>query len=102
MGTGKITSQGPGRWIEPRPISLYGAVYPYNHVHLSESGHLTEIDDTPDNERLHRYHRTGTYEEIGSLGQRIVKVVNENYHMGLNNDYTSIRGSKYLNMLQIH
>ena len=94
----KIISQGPGRWREPPPISLYGAVYPYNHVHLSESGHLIEVDDTPNNERLHRYHRTGTYEEIGSLGQRIVKVVNENFHMGLNNDYTSIKGSKYLNI----
>jgi hypothetical protein len=92
--------QGRGRWFEPRPISLYGAVYPYNHVHLSESGHLTEIDDTPDNERLHRYHRTGTYEEIGSLGQRIVKVVNENYHMGLNDDHTSIKGNKFLNITQ--
>ncbi len=98
LGTGEIVSQGPGRWQEPPPISLYGAVYPYNHVQLSESGHLIEVDDTPNNERLHRYHRTGTYEEIGSLGQRIVKVVNENFHMGLNNDYTSIRGSKYLNI----
>jgi len=96
--SGTVISDTAGRWYEPKPISLYGAVYPYNHVHLSESGHLTEIDDTPDNERLHRYHRTGTYEEIGSLGQRIVKVVNENYHMGLNDDHTSIKGSKYLNI----
>ena len=96
--TNVIISQGPGKWYEPWPTSLYGAVYPYNHVQLSESGHLTEVDDTPNNERLHRYHRTGTYEEIGSLGQRIVKVVNENYHMGLNDDYTSIKGSKYLNI----
>ena len=96
--TNEILSQGRARWKEPQPISLYGAVYPYNHVQLSESGHLIEIDDTPNNERLHRYHRTGTYEEIGSLGQRVVKVVNENFHMGLNNDYTSIKGSKYLNI----
>ena len=99
LGTGKII-ESQGRWHEPQPDTLYGAVYPYNHVHLSESGHLTEIDDTPDNERLHRYHRTGTYEEIGSLGQRIVKVVNENYHMGLNDDHTSIKGNKYLNVTQ--
>jgi len=96
--SGTVISDTAGRWFEPKPISLYGAVYPYNHVHLSESGHLIEIDDTPDNERLHRYHRTGTYEEIGSLGQRVVKVVNENYHMGLNDDHTSIKGSKYLNI----
>ena len=99
LGTGEII-QSRGTWQEPQPATLYGAVYPYNHVHLSESGHLTEIDDTPDNERLHRYHRTGTYEEIGSLGQRIVKVVNENYHMGLNDDHTSIKGNKYLNITQ--
>ena len=96
--TGVIISQSKGEWREPQPDTLYGAVYPYNHVHLSESGHLIEVDDTPNNERLHRYHRTGTYEEIGSLGQRVIKVVNENFHMGLNNDYTSIRGSKYLNI----
>ena len=64
-------------------ILLYGAEYPYNHVHESESGHLIEIDDTPGKERLHRYHRTGTYEEIGALGQRIVKVVNENLSHGI-------------------
>jgi hypothetical protein len=28
------------------------AVYPYNHVFESESGHIMEIDDTKDNERL--------------------------------------------------
>ena len=94
----KITSQTPYNWSAPEPTSIYGAIYPYNHVHESESGHLIEVDDTPGKERLHRYHRTGTYEEIGALGQRIVKVVNENFHMGLNNDYTAIMGNKYENI----
>lgn len=97
-GRERITASTPYSWSEPPPFSLYGAKYPYNHVHESESGHLIEIDDTPGKERLHRYHRTGTYEEIGSLGQRIVKVVNENFHMGLNNDYTAIMGNKYENI----
>ena len=97
-GRERITAETPYTWSEPHPYSLYGAEYPYNHVHESESGHLIEIDDTPGKERLHRYHRTGTYEEIGALGQRIVKVVNENYHMGLNNDYTAIMGNKYENI----
>jgi len=82
-------------WKDPFPQSIYGAKYPYNHVHQSESGHLIEVDDTPGKERLHRYHRTGTFEEIGALGQKIVKVVNENFHIGLNNDYTKIFGNKY-------
>ncbi len=39
-------------------------VYPFNHVHESESGHILEIDDTPNGERLLRQHKNGTYEEI--------------------------------------
>jgi len=38
--------------------------YPFNHVHESESGHIKEIDDTPDGERLYTQHAAGTYEEI--------------------------------------
>ena len=59
-------------WSEIDPATINKAKYPYNHVHQSESGHLIEVDDTPGFERLHRYHRTGTFEEIGSLGQRTV------------------------------
>ena len=33
--------------------SPYAAVYPFNHVYESESGHLIEVDDTPTKERLH-------------------------------------------------
>ena len=83
------------KWFEPDPTVIYGAKYPYNHVHQSESGHIMEVDDTPGAERLHRYHRTGTFEEIGSLGQKIVKVVNESFHIGLNNDYRAVTGNQY-------
>ena len=85
-------------WFQPDPQQVYRAKYPYNHVHQSESGHVMEVDDTPGFERLHRYHRTGTFEEIGSLGQRITKVVNESFHVGLNNDYSAILGNKYENI----
>ena len=50
------------------PISPYNAQYPYNHVHQSESGHAIEIDDTPGSERLHWYHRSGSYREMGPKG----------------------------------
>ena len=85
-------------WFQPDPQQVYRAKYPYNHVHQSESGHVIEVDDTPGFERLHRYHRTGTFEEIGSLGQKITKVVNENFHVGLNSDYSAILGNKYENI----
>lgn len=51
--------------------------YPYNHVSESESGHIIEVDDTPDNERLHVYHRKGTYIEVDKDGNRVDKVVND-------------------------
>ena len=61
--------------------------YPYNHVHESESGHISEIDDTPGGERLYRQHKSGTYEEIVADGTKTVKVFGDNYELtaGANN-----------------
>ena len=95
---GFSTAQGTDTWNEPDPSVIYGAIYPYNHVHQSESGHIIEVDDTPGKERLHRYHRAGTFEEIGALGQRIMKVANENFNITLSNDYTAVKGNKYENI----
>lgn len=61
------------------PSSAYNAVYPYNHVFESESGHLIEIDDTPNAERLHQFHRTGTFEEIHPDGTRVVGIVGNDF-----------------------
>ena len=36
--------------------TLCNATYSYNHVFESESGHIIEIDDTLDNERLYTSH----------------------------------------------
>jgi hypothetical protein len=55
-------------WSQPN--IPYNALYPYNHVYETESGHLVEYDDTPSNERIHIRHRTGSsteYSPDGSL-----------------------------------
>jgi len=91
----RVAENTTDKWNEPDPQAIYGAQYPYNHVHQSESGHIVEIDDTPGKERLHRYHRTGTYEEIGALGQRITKVVNEDFKINVMNDYHRVAANKY-------
>ena len=83
-------------WEEPP--STYGARYPYNHVHQSESGHIMEVDDTPGAERLHRYHRAGTFEEIGPLGQRITKVANQDFKISMSNYYEQVHGDYLLNV----
>ena len=88
-GSGALYASAP--WNEPNP--RYGGLeeeeyndkvssaYPHNHVRQSECGHVEEWDDTPGTERLHRYHTTGTFEEIQSDGTRIVKNVGNSYEM---------------------
>ena len=64
-----------------QPPSAYSAAYPFNHVYESESGHLVEIDDTPTKERLHWYHRSGTFTEFHPKGNRVDAVRGTHYHM---------------------
>ena len=65
--------------LGPEPESSYGAQYPYNRVITSESGHVIEIDDTPENERIHIYHKSGSYIEINKEGQVINKSIGNSY-----------------------
>ncbi len=68
-------TQPTRKWNEPK--SSYNAQYPYNHVTETESGHIFEFDDTPGAERIHLYHRSGTFVEIqgGTDGDFVMKVV---------------------------
>ena len=70
-------------WAEPDPqgAATSASQYPSNHVFESESGHISEVDDTPGAERLHREHRTGTFEEIHPDGSRVTKVVKSDYEI---------------------
>ena len=64
-----------------QPIIPYGAVYPYNHVFESESGHIFEIDDTLDNERIYQAHRTGTSYEIDKDGNQVDIIKGDHYNI---------------------
>jgi len=74
-------------------IGYYNPTYPYNHVFESESGHLVEIDDTPDAERMHLYHRSGSRIEITPVGDRVTKIVNDDYEIILKDKKILIAGS---------
>jgi GH24 family phage-related lysozyme (muramidase) len=67
------------KWTQP-PIP-YNAKYPYNKTFVTESGHIDEWDDTPGNERLHRYHKSGTYEEIDVNGTMVTRIVGDDYEI---------------------
>ena len=62
---------------------ILSSLYPFNHVRQSESGHVEEWDDTPSAERLHRYHKKGTFEEIQPDGTKVTKVVGDEYEITL-------------------
>ena len=80
--------------IEP-PLAFKGQ-YPYVHTHKTESGHIIEHDDTPGQERLFRYHKAGTYEEINPDGRRVVKVNDDNVKVVLQDDKLHVEGSGYV------
>jgi len=69
--------------------------YPHNKVLETVSGHLFEVDDTPQFERIHIHHKNGCYIEIGgACGQmnRIDKVVGDHFKMIDGNEYKSVHG----------
>lgn len=79
--------------VGPEPASAYSAVYPYNRVYQSESGHIVELDDTPNRERIHVFHRTGTYTEINQEGRRVNKIVGDDIEVVLKDKTVYIQGN---------
>lgn len=79
--------------LGPEPSSAYNSKYPYNKVTQTESGHVFEVDDTPNHERIHTYHRTGTYQEIDENGRRVNKIVGDDYEIVQKNQEVYIKGN---------
>ena len=79
------------KWTEPEVP--YATIYPKNHVRQSESGHIEEWDDTIDKERLHTYHKAGTFEEIHPDGTTVHKIVGDNYTIKAKSDNVHIVGT---------
>lgn len=77
----------------PEPVSAYGAKYPKNKVIRTENGHVIELDDTPDNERIHIYHKSGTYTEINNVGRKVDKVVDNSYEVIVKNNEVWVGGN---------
>ena len=46
--------------VTGEPDNPYAPVYPHNKVTQTKSGHVIEIDDTPEHERIQIYHKSGT------------------------------------------
>ena len=79
------------KWQEPE--TEYDAKYPYNKVTETQSGHIIEYDDTPGKERIHHYHKSGTFDEIYPDGQKVQKIMKDNYELILGDDYLYVKGN---------
>ena len=77
-------------WGEPK--SAYNPFYPYNHVYESESGHIKEFDDSVSDERIHEYHRKGTFYEIDKDGNKSTRVIGDNYEVIKKSDFRYVTG----------
>ena len=73
-----IAASDTDNWSQP--AITYNAVYPYNHVFESESGHIKEYDDSftidedgirTNHYRIYERHSSGTSYEIDTAGNRI-------------------------------
>lgn len=80
--------------FEPDPY--YDAVYPYNNVYESESGHVMEFDDTKGAERVHLYHRSGSYVEWAPNGDRSERIEKDKYTVVAGDEKVHIKGDVQL------
>jgi hypothetical protein len=87
---------GAGNWSEPP--SAYGAQFPYNKVTATESGHVIEIDDTPSAERIHIFHRSGSFVEFHPNGTVVVKNMKDGYLLTMNNQYVKVSGACHISV----
>jgi len=86
----KIAAASP---FPGEPTSPYAAKYPYNKVMRTESGHLIEIDDTPSKERIHIMHKTGTYVEVDTNGDVILKSTRNKFDITTSNNNVYVGGN---------
>jgi hypothetical protein len=71
----------------------YPPVYPYNNVTQTPGGHLFEMDDTPQRERVRLQHRTGTFIEMHPNGDEVHKVYGNGYTIVVQDNNVLISGN---------
>jgi hypothetical protein len=89
----KLSGDTPNIFAFDEPPSPAKPQYPFNKVMESESGHVFEVDDTADYQRIKEHHRSGTFYEIHPDGSRVLKVVKDNYEVTLGDEYVNVKGT---------
>lgn len=77
------------------PPNSYAPQYPYNKVFASNSGHIIELDDTPQAERVAIKHKSGTSSVITANGSRNDSTLGHHYNFNSMDYYLGVQGSFY-------
>ena len=103
-GSSTVDSQGD-TWNQPE--IPYKAVYPYNHVFESESGHIREYDDSfiidedgnrTNHYRIHERHTSGTSYEIDNSGNKTDIIKGDHYTITAGKKQALIEGNSDLSI----
>lgn len=87
----------PGAGTFGMPESAASPKYPFNHiVYASRTGHMLEMDDSPQAERINLKHKTGTKLEFFPGGTSYYKINGNAYQSVSHNSYTGVVGDYYL------
>lgn len=78
-------------WSEPS--TAYAAQFPYNKVTQTESGHIIEYDDTPGAERIHIFHRSGSFIEMHPDGKVVYKSMGHGFLVSMADQYVKVKGT---------
>lgn len=85
-----------GTWSEP--VTPYAAQFPYNHVQQTESGHVIELDDTPGAERVHIFHRSGSFIEFHPNGDVVLKSMKNGYRITMADEHVKVSGNCHVSI----
>lgn len=82
-----------GSWIQPDQEDICAPLYPECHVKEYKSGHTIEVDDTGGHERITILHKSGTFDEIDSLGDKTTVVVGDGYEVTFKDKNVNVKGN---------
>ena len=88
-----IEVAGGETWDEPSP--MYAAEYPHNIVLATHGGVQIEVDSTPNQQRVHIYHPSNTYIEIGPKGDMVIRNDGGKYDIVMQDQKTNIDCSEW-------
>lgn len=83
-------------WSEPSTDAQPQS--PYNDCTHTRSGHLFELDDTPDHERIHVYHRAGSFIEFHPDGQVVYKSTANSYIISMRDQHIHAAGACHVHV----